>query len=212
MYKWFKWCISDLRSVRARVNTRGYPCAKSCNSSASQWLSGEQVRLCSGHPMVHFGTIVEGSLGGARWVLRALSLKVRVFECVCACECAQIYDFEVRPLRLTSDSLTVGVKTLRIAAVFSQTGLGLLWKKRLFVCWLLNVPATCECISGTDLHRQFYVLPHWDRSCRSNFPSHPVTVYWHRADQSQRWPYNARRLAVEEKKSWLGWKKSWYGN
>ena len=60
--------------------------------------------------------------------------------------------------------------------------------------WLLNVPATCECISGMDLLRQFYVLPHWDRSCRSNFPSHPVTVYWHRADQSQCWPYNARRL------------------
>ena len=66
---------------------------------------------------------------------------------------------------------------------------------RLLVGWLLIVPATCECISGTDLHRQFYVLPHWDRSCRSNFPSHPVTVYWHRADQSQCWPYNARRLA-----------------
>ena len=65
----------------------------------------------------------------------------------------------------------------------------------LFVGWLLNVPATCECISGTDLLRQVYVLPHWDRSCRSNFPSHPVTVYWHRADQSQHWPYNARRLA-----------------
>ena len=30
----------------------------------------------------------------------------------------------------------------------------------LFVGWLLNVPATCQCISGTDLHRQFYVLPH----------------------------------------------------
>ena len=29
-----------------------------------------------------------------------------------------------------------------------------------FVCWLLNVPATCECISGTDLHRQLYVLLH----------------------------------------------------
>ena len=32
------------------------------------------------------------------------------------------------------------------------------------VCWLvaclLNVPATCECISGTDLFRQIYVLPH----------------------------------------------------
>ena len=63
------------------------------------------------------------------------------------------------------------------------------------ICWLLNVPATCQCISGTDLLRQFYVLPHWDRSCRSNFPSHPVTVYWHRANQSQHWPYNARRQA-----------------
>ena len=63
------------------------------------------------------------------------------------------------------------------------------------VCWLLNVPATCECFSGTDQLRQFEVLPHWDRRCRSNFPSHPVTVYWHRADQSQRWPYNAKRLA-----------------
>ena len=25
------------------------------------------------------------------------------------------------------------------------------------VCWLLNVPATCKCISGTDQLRQFYV-------------------------------------------------------
>ena len=65
----------------------------------------------------------------------------------------------------------------------------------LFVCWLLNVPATGECISGTDLLRQLYVLPHWDRSCRSNVLPHPVTVYWHWTDQSQRWPYNARRLA-----------------
>ena len=28
------------------------------------------------------------------------------------------------------------------------------------VACLLNVPATCECISGTDLLRQFYVPPH----------------------------------------------------
>ena len=42
---------------------------------------------------------------------------------------------------------------------------------------------------------QFYSLPHWDRSCRPNFPSHPVTVYWYWADQSQRWPYNVRCLA-----------------
>ena len=41
----------------------------------------------------------------------------------------------------------------------------------------------------------FYMLPHWERSCRSNFLPHPVTVYRHPADQSQRWPYNARRLA-----------------
>ena len=30
----------------------------------------------------------------------------------------------------------------------------------LVVGCLLNVPATCECISGTDLLRQFDVLPH----------------------------------------------------
>ena len=31
---------------------------------------------------------------------------------------------------------------------------------QVFVCWLLNIPATFECISGTVLLRQFYVLPH----------------------------------------------------
>ena len=30
----------------------------------------------------------------------------------------------------------------------------------LVVCWLINVPATYKCISGTDLLRQFDVLPH----------------------------------------------------
>ena len=30
----------------------------------------------------------------------------------------------------------------------------------LFVACLLNVPATCNCISGTDMLRQFYALPH----------------------------------------------------
>ena len=30
----------------------------------------------------------------------------------------------------------------------------------LFACLLINVPATGLCISGTDLLRQFYVLPH----------------------------------------------------
>ena len=27
------------------------------------------------------------------------------------------------------------------------------------VCWLLNVPTKCECISGTDPLRKLYVLP-----------------------------------------------------
>ena len=36
------------------------------------------------------------------------------------------------------------------------------------VCWLLSVPTTCLYISRTDLPRQLYVLPHWDKSCRSN--------------------------------------------
>ena len=46
--------------------------------------------------------------------------------------------------------------------------------------WLLFLFLGCfmsqqheGCISGMDLLRQFY-LPHSDRSCRSNFPSHPV--------------------------------------
>ena len=60
------------------------------------------------------------------------------------------------------------------------------------VCWLLSIPPTCECISGTNLFRQLYLLPHWDRSCRSNFLSHPVTVCWHRSNHSQHWPYSAR--------------------
>ena len=50
-------------------------------------------------------------------------------------------------------------------------------RSRTLVDCLLNVKATCLCISGTDLFRQFYVLPHWDRRCRYNFVSHPVTVY-----------------------------------
>ena len=36
---------------------------------------------------------------------------------------------------------------------------------------------------------------HTETSCKSNIPSHPVRVYWQRANQSQHWPYSARRLA-----------------
>ena len=48
--------------------------------------------------------------------------------------------------------------------------------------------ATCLCILGVDLLRQLYILPYWDRSCRSNFLLHSVTVYWHGTNQSQHWP------------------------
>ena len=41
-------------------------------------------------------------------------------------------------------------------------------------------------MSGTVLLGQLYVLPHWDRSCRSNSLSH-------RVNQSLRWSYNARK-------------------
>ena len=63
------------------------------------------------------------------------------------------------------------------------------------VVWSLNVPATHLCISGTDLLRQVHMLPHWDRSCGSNFLPHPVAVYRHQANQSQLWPLNYRHLA-----------------
>ena len=51
--------------------------------------------------------------------------------------------------------LTMEVGIVAVAIVLSTIN-----SVKLFVCWLLNAPATCECISETDLHRQFYVLPH----------------------------------------------------
>ena len=40
----------------------------------------------------------------------------------------------------------------------------------MFVGWLLNIPATCQCISGTELLRQFYVLPQncWFVGCSTS--------------------------------------------
>ena len=69
--------------------------------------------------------------------------------------------------RVTATGLTLPVATPLYVTVVAENGAGLktqaesdsfmgMW----FVCWLLNVLATCECISGTDLLRQFYVLPH----------------------------------------------------
>ena len=60
-----------------------------------------------------------------------------------------------------------GSRKLRQESKSADVSLTHLQTTCLLVGCLLNVPATCECISGTDLLRQFYVLPHWERSCRS---------------------------------------------
>ena len=57
---------------------------------------------------------------------------------------------------------------------------------------------------------QLHTLPHWDRCCRSNFLPHHVTIYWHRAYQSQRWSYNAKRLAGQPLKCQLIFSGDWY--
>ena len=134
-----------------------------------------------------------------------LCVCVRVCVCVCmwartsVCKCVytrvSVFVEENGACRRNASSALFLWLEIKVWFPWSLMAYFSLKQMGLFVVWLLNVPATCECISGTDLHRQFYVLPHWDRSCRSNFPSHLVTVYWHRADQSQCWPYNAMRLA-----------------
>ena len=67
------------------------------------------------------------------------------------------------------------------------------WEGGVVLCWWLFVPTT-GCISGTDLLRQLRMPSYWDRSRRSNFLPHPVTISWHLANQFQRWLFNARRL------------------
>ena len=46
------------------------------------------------------------------------------------------------------------------------------------VCWLLHVPTTFKCISGMDLLRILYMLPHWGRSRGSDLPPHSLFVCW----------------------------------
>ena len=58
------------------------------------------------------------------------------------------------------EQVGLGTKHARHEKRCTRIGHTKLERNCLFVSWLLNVPATCECISGTDLHRQFYVLPH----------------------------------------------------
>ena len=41
-----------------------------------------------------------------------------------------------------------------------------------------------------------WMLPHWDRSCRSNFLPYPVTVYLHQANQSLALTLQRKHLVV----------------
>ena len=51
------------------------------------------------------------------------------------------------------------------------------------------------CISEIDLFGQFWVLPLWDRSCRCNLLSCPVTVHWHLANWSFDSSHNYRHAS-----------------
>ena len=52
-----------------------------------------------------------------------------------------------------------------------------MFKSALLVFGLLNVLATCQCISGMDLLGQFYVCHTEIEVADQTFPSHTVTVY-----------------------------------
>ena len=62
-------------------------------------------------------------------------------------------------------------------------------------CLAAYSPGNVLVYLGDGSERQLYVQPHWNGNWGSNMLSHPVTVCWHRANQSQPWHYNARRLA-----------------
>ena len=66
----------------------------------------------------------------------------------------------------------------------------LVLKKHYCFCWLL-----ASYTRNMQVYlRQFYMLPHSDKSCKSKFLSHPVIVFWQHTNQSQCWPNNDWRL------------------
>ena len=64
----------------------------------------------------------------------------------------------------------------------------------LLLGWLTS-QQYAKLFSRTDLLRHFHIRSHWDRKYLSNLLSHPFTVYWHWANQSSYWSYNARHHA-----------------
>ena len=82
-------------------------------------------------------------------------------------------------------------------------------KHTVMVGWFLHCFVSqphAKCISGMDALRWFCELSHWDRSCRSNLLSHPVTEYWCKACKSQHWmlaTVTCPACTVPENRMWL---------
>ena len=68
------------------------------------------------------------------------------------------------------------------------------WKQRLHCC-VHSVVFGCLTSQQHACVSQGCICTDNFTCCRSNSLPHPVTVYWHWADQSQHWPYNGRQLA-----------------
>ena len=114
--------------------------------------------------------------GNASWYS---ACRVPMVDCEYCCHLTVVclHDTGARPVTLEADTLLTDYRGDQSdnshwqSIKFVGRSFPVIRLNIMFVGWLLNVPATGSCISGTDLLRQFYVLPHWDRSCRSNFPS-----------------------------------------
>ena len=94
----------------------------------------------------------------------SVGVRARAYVCqltrvyVCVRDCVYVCMFEILTDKLFTANVAADLQkretNLRCKSFRRWNSVGL------FVGWLLNVPATCECISGTDLLRQFYMLPH----------------------------------------------------
>ena len=98
------------------------------------------------------------------WTPAVLSVVYACVLCFCICTCsAKLSVFHVE--RRSKNTLMIITIIIIIVIViiincFKKCTQSRGLRMAVVVGWLLNVPATCECISGTDLLRQFYVLPH----------------------------------------------------
>ena len=154
-----------------------------CDACPNDWVIRDDVGSKGyGMPCCDCGCSCGCDCDCGSWSQSVLAYKVKHQNTLCAARChptqCSITSHLVKHCKIIQKA------KLEICSPFPFS----LFHVCFFVGWLLNVPATCKCISGMHLLRQFYMLPHWNRSCRSNFLPHPVTVYWHQADQSQRWP------------------------